>query len=175
VVFCKFCYYLWGQRCCFAKTSTIGNDLFVFNKLPLASTLLLPPTTYRCSGVPVSQLRLWRCLRLRYGCNFWQPTRGNSSICISVVRLHRSLLHFLTHILSLQIARLCELCCNEKSCSVLKSLFLEEFSLLHLKMAGFLEVVQRSHTIGVVRGGERAMLSKWLENIVILRLERQLS
>jgi len=58
---------------------------------------------------------------------------------------------------------------------VLKSLFLEEFSLLHLKMAGFLEVVQRSHTIGVVRGGERAMLSKWLENIVILRLERQLS
>jgi len=33
----------------------IGNDLFVFYKLPLPSTLLLPPLPYRCSSVPVSQ------------------------------------------------------------------------------------------------------------------------
>jgi len=39
-------------------------------------------------------------------------------------------------------------CCNEKSCSMLKSLFLEEFAVLHLNMAGFLEVVQRSHSGG---------------------------
>jgi len=31
---------------------------------------------------------------------------------------------------------------------MLKSLFLEEFAVLDLNMAGFLEVVQRSHTGG---------------------------
>jgi len=67
---------------------------------------------------------------------------GNNPTRISVVRLHRSPLHFLTDILSLQIATLYKLCCNEKSCSILKSLFLEEFAVLHLNMAGFLEVVQ---------------------------------
>ena len=31
---------------------------------------------------------------------------------------------------------------------MLKFLFLEEFAVFHIKMAGFLEVVQRSHTSG---------------------------
>jgi len=31
---------------------------------------------------------------------------------------------------------------------MLKSLFLEKFAVLHLNLAGFLEVVQRSHTGG---------------------------
>jgi len=50
--------------------------------------------------------------------------------------------------MSLQITTLYKLCCNEKSCSTLKSLFLEEYHVLHLNMAGFLKVVQRSHTGG---------------------------
>jgi len=72
MVFYNFCYYFWGQRCCCAKTSIIGNDLFVFCKLPLPSTLSLLPLPYRCSGIPVSQYRIWRCLE-------WEKvaTRGN--------------------------------------------------------------------------------------------------
>jgi len=67
---------------------------------------------------------------------------------ISVVRLHRFPLHFLIYIISLQIAALCKLYCNEKSSSMLKSLFSEEVAVLHLNMAGFLKVVHRSHTAG---------------------------
>jgi len=48
---------------------------------------------------------------------------------------------------------------------MLKILFLEEFAVLHLKMAGFLEVDQRSHTIGVPRGGERGHVTPHFQKI----------
>jgi len=54
------------------------------------------------------------------------------------MQLHRSQFHFVTYILWLQTVTLYKLRCNEKSCSMLKSLFLEENAVLHLKMTGFL-------------------------------------
>jgi len=30
IVFYNFCYYFWGQHCCWIETSIIGNDFFVF-------------------------------------------------------------------------------------------------------------------------------------------------
>jgi len=100
--------------------------------------------------VPINSLSLSLSLSKEFEVKTEKRLRpqGGSPVRISVVRLHRSSLHFLTHILSLQIATLYKLCCNEKSCSMLKSLFLEEFAELHLNMAGFLEMVQRSHTGG---------------------------
>jgi len=52
--FYNFCY------CCCAKTSIIGNELFIFYKLPLPSTLLVPPLPYRCSDVPESTYTVTR-------------------------------------------------------------------------------------------------------------------
>jgi len=46
---------------------------------------------------------------MRNGCNLWQPTQGESSTGISVVRVHRSPLHFVTYIFSLQSATLYKL------------------------------------------------------------------
>ena len=43
MVFCNFCYYFWGQNCCWTEKSITGNDFFVFHKFPLRSTILLPP------------------------------------------------------------------------------------------------------------------------------------
>ena len=54
MVFYNFCYYFWGQHCCWTKTSVIGNVFFAFYKFPLLSTLLLYPLPYRCSGVPAN-------------------------------------------------------------------------------------------------------------------------
>ena len=52
MVFYTFCYYFWGQHCCWTETSMIDKDFFALYKFPSPSTLLLPSLLYRCSGVP---------------------------------------------------------------------------------------------------------------------------
>ena len=43
MVFYHFCYYFWGQHCCWTETSILITICLFFYKFPLPSTLLLPP------------------------------------------------------------------------------------------------------------------------------------
>jgi len=54
IVFDNLCYYFWGKPCWWTETNIIGNDCFVFHKLPLRLNSFTAPPPFRCSGVPVS-------------------------------------------------------------------------------------------------------------------------
>jgi len=67
----SFFYYFWGQHSCWTVASIIGNDFFVFYKLPLPSSFLLLPVPYRCSGVPVCIHTEWPCDVAVYKASCW--------------------------------------------------------------------------------------------------------